>query len=155
MSGLLWGSLALLGAVYWEQTHTCLLFPAPTNGQRPSSREETFSSSTRSQLPAVGGGNPSSRFGLTSQEGWHPAFSVSAKRPFGNVNQRQKGGRLGENQGGVRGAQPAQDMASSAWDDSTAKHLFPGKTSTSALSHNSIGSFNYTLDWLSLSASLI
>lgn len=30
---------------------------------------------------------------------------------------------LGWSHGGVRGAQAAQDMAPSAWDDSTAKHL--------------------------------
>lgn len=69
-------------ALYGEQTHTCLLFPAAANGQPPSPREETLSSSTRSQLPA---GGPILRhdFGMTSQEG--VASSVSATSPFGNT----------------------------------------------------------------------
>lgn len=35
----------------------------------------------------------------------------------------------------IRGAQSVQDVTPSAWDDSTSNYLFPGKTSTSPLSH--------------------
>lgn len=90
------------------------------------------------------GASSSSWFGVTSQEGWHPADQPRVPLET-RCKSGQRGGILGENHGGVKGARPAQDMAPSAWDDSTAKHLFPCKTSTSALSHKPTGSFNYSL----------
>lgn len=143
------------GSLWGTDPHlfTRLLFPAAANGQPPSHREET---PLEFQMEPTSYWGPTLRYDL----GWPPRrggiLRISQESLWKHsVNQRQRGGCLGENQGGVKGAQPAQDMAPSAWDDSTAKHLFPGKTSTSALPHKPIGSFNYSLDGLFLSARLI
>ncbi|CAJ1070240.1 Hypothetical predicted protein [Xyrichtys novacula] len=107
------------------------------NGQPPSPGEETLLGFLMEPPPTVGEALRHD-FGMTSQECWYPAHQRRVP-----LERWCKSEAEGENQGGVRGAQPAQNQAASAWDDSTAKHLFPGRTSTSALSHKPIGSANY------------
>lgn len=100
----LWGSLAPLEAVLWETDPTLVgLFSRRGDPLR-------FHSEPTSYL----GGGSSSRFG--GRPPGNVRFLGSRCLWKHGVNQRQREeDTRGENQGGVRGAQPAQDMAATAW----------------------------------------
>lgn len=76
-----------------------------------------------------GGGGASSWLRIDLPGGVASSVSVPSGNP--GVNQGQGGGgSLGEDHmvgGGQRGSEPARDTAPSARDDSTAKHLSPGR----------------------------
>lgn len=97
MSGLLWGSLALVNGSLWvKDSHlfACLL-KLTISGQLPTPREESLSSSLWRQLSTGGGPSCHDLPGGV-------AFIVSAKSPFGDI--AWIGGREEDCGRGQRGA---------------------------------------------------